>query len=139
MSPESRTTRVVFQQRLAELRARVPGIRFAAIASEDGLLAATDAEPLPSPIDRRAAVMASLAAVAGTAARELGAGALRTLRIGADQGAVLLRPFGRPRRRLLLVHAAAEADAPRVAQAMQALAAELEERLAPAGDPARAA
>jgi predicted regulator of Ras-like GTPase activity (Roadblock/LC7/MglB family) len=139
MSPEARTTRIVFQQRLAELRAQVPGVQFAAIASEDGLLAATDAQALPSPIDRRAAVMASLAAVADTASRELGAGPLRALRIGTEAGVVLLRPFGRPRRRLLLVQLGPDADAQRAAGAMHTLALELERRLAPAADPARAA
>jgi predicted regulator of Ras-like GTPase activity (Roadblock/LC7/MglB family) len=132
MSPESRTTRLVFQQRLAELKSVLAGVRFAAIASEDGLLAATDSDAQPGPIDRRAAVIASLAAVARTAAHELDGGELRTLRIGCSGSALLLRPFGRPRRRLLLVQLDPNADAQRIAQAMNALATELEERLAPA-------
>lgn len=136
MSPEPRTLRTVFHQRLAGLKAACPGVRLAAIASEDGLLAATDTDIEPGPVDRRAAVIASLAAVARAAAHELGAGELRTVRLATGDGAVLLRSFGRPRRRLLFVQLDASADAQRAAQAMHRLAAELEERLAPANSAA---
>lgn len=134
MHPESRTNRTFFQHRLAKLKAAVPGVELAAIATEDGLLSATDGDLEPSPVDRRAAVMASLAAVAQTAARELGHGELRSLRIGSDDGALLLRPFGRPRRRLLLLVLAADADVARAARAAQLLASDIELRLAPLAD-----
>lgn len=136
MSPESRTSREYFQRRLAELQAALPGIALAAVLSEDGLLAATHDNAQPSPIDRRAAVGASLAAVARAAAREVECGELRSLRIAAGDGALLLRPFGRPRRRLLLLVLDAHADAQRAAQAAHQVALEIEERLAPAPDPA---
>jgi predicted regulator of Ras-like GTPase activity (Roadblock/LC7/MglB family) len=132
MQTDTRTNRSFFHSRLAELKAALPGLELAAIASEDGLLAATDAEAAPEAVDRRAAVAASLAAVALTAARELGHNELRSIRIGCGDGALLLRPFGQPRRRLLLLVLSAQADAQAAAQAAHRLAVEIEARLAPA-------
>lgn len=138
MHAESRTTRTFFHQRLAELKAAMAGIELAAIASEDGLLAATDDDLSPNAIDRRAAVVASLAAVAQTAARELGHPEVRSLRIGCGDGALLVRPFGTTRRRLLLLVLSADADAAQIANAAYRLVIEIDERLAPAA-PAEAA
>lgn len=132
MQTDTRTNRTFFHARLAELKAALPGLELAAIASEDGLLAATDADAAPEAVDRRAAVAASLAAVALTAARELGHHELRSIRIGCGDGALLLRPFGQPRRRLLLLVLSAQADAQAAAQAAHRLAVEIEARLAPA-------
>lgn len=131
MSPETRTTREFLQRRLAKLCLGLPGVRLAAVMSEDGLLAATHAEVQPAPIDRRAAVSASLMALARAAAREIAGSELRGLRISTDQGTLVLSPLGQPRRRLLLLVLDASADLAAATQAAAALAADFEERLAP--------
>jgi predicted regulator of Ras-like GTPase activity (Roadblock/LC7/MglB family) len=132
MSPEPRTLRLVFHKRLAQLRSEIPAVLLAAIATEDGLLSATDESAEPSPLDRRAAVVSSLTAVARSAARELKLKEPRCVVIDCRQGVLLVRPFGKPRKRLLLVQLNDPGEAGRALTAVHALAHELQERLAPA-------
>jgi predicted regulator of Ras-like GTPase activity (Roadblock/LC7/MglB family) len=91
------------QRELARLFMKVPSAKVAAIASEDGLLAATHDQAEPTPVDRRGAVLASLIALARSASRELGLEDTRWLVLGCKLGVMLVRPFGRKRRRLLLL------------------------------------
>ncbi len=131
-SPESRTVRSFFAKRLAELRATVASAKLAAIASEDGLLSATDSDADPSPLDRRGAVLASLAAVARTSARELNVGDAACMLILCTEGALVVRPFGTTRRRLLMLLLADPRESSRAVAAVHRLALEIETRLAPA-------
>jgi predicted regulator of Ras-like GTPase activity (Roadblock/LC7/MglB family) len=95
--------RVGIQEELARLARRVPATRFAAVASEDGLLVATHVEAEPNAVDRRGAVLASLVALARTAAREYSLQDARWLILGCREGTLFVRPFGKKRRRLLLL------------------------------------
>lgn len=95
--------RLGMQQELGRLFGRVPSARLAAVASEDGLLVATHESGTPQPADRRAAVLASLVALARSAAGEHALGEARWLVLGCKLGTLLVRPFGRTRRRLLLL------------------------------------
>jgi predicted regulator of Ras-like GTPase activity (Roadblock/LC7/MglB family) len=132
MSPEPRTLRAYFHSRLSELKSQLPGVELMLIATEDGLLAATDSTADPEPTDRRAAVVASLAAVAFTAAKEFGRDGMRSMRVACNDGAVLVRSFGQPRRRLIVSVCGAYTDVQRVAQEVHKLAAEIEQRMRPA-------
>lgn len=131
-SPESRTIRSVFAARLAELRAAIPSAKLAAIASEDGLLAATDSDAGPSPLDRRGAVLASLVAVARTSARELQLADTVCVLVQCLDGVLIVRPLGTTRRRLLLLQLADPAEVSRALAAAHRLALDIEARLAPA-------
>jgi len=131
-SPESRTVRSFFATRLAELRAAVTSAKLAAIASEDGLLSATDSDANPSPLDRRGAVLASLVAVARTSAREVNAGEAACVLILCTEGALIVRPFGTTRRRLLMLLLADPRESGRAVAAVHRLAVDIETRLAPA-------
>jgi len=103
MALDPRDARAGMQQELAKVARRVPSTRFAAVASEDGLLVATHVEAEPNAVDRRGAVLASLLALARTAAREYRLEDARWLVLGCKEGTLLLRPFGKIRRRLLLL------------------------------------
>lgn len=108
LSPEPRTLSVFFQQRLEQLTLELGSVRLAAIASEDGLLIATDASADVNPLDRRGAVVSSFVAVARTTARELDLADARCVLVECDAGLLLLRPFvtrqgSGPKRRLLFV------------------------------------
>jgi predicted regulator of Ras-like GTPase activity (Roadblock/LC7/MglB family) len=128
-SPESRTVRCYFAARLAELRAAIPSVKLAMIAAEDGLLSATDADADPSPLDRRGAVLASLVAVARTSARELQLADPVCVAVQSPDGVLIVRPFGAPRRRLLLLHVADRSDASRALAAANRLVSDIEARL----------
>lgn len=131
-SPESRTVRSFFAARLADLRAAVPSAKLAAIASEDGLLSATDRDAEPSPLDRRGAVLASLVAVARTGAREMNLGEAACILILCVEGALIVRPFGTTRRRLLMLLLADPRESSRAVAAVHRLARDIEARLTPA-------
>lgn len=131
-SPESRTIRSFFAARLAELRAAIPSARLAAIASEDGLLSATDSDADPSPLDRRGAVLASLVAVARTSGREMDLGEAACILILCAEGALIVRPFGTTRRRLLMLLVADPRESSRAVASAHRLALDIEARLAPA-------
>lgn len=103
MALDSREMRAGIQHELAALVARLPSARLAAVASEDGLLTATHLDPEPSAVDRKSAVLASLIALARTAAKEHGLDEARWLVLSCRMGVLLVRPFGRQRRRLLLL------------------------------------
>jgi predicted regulator of Ras-like GTPase activity (Roadblock/LC7/MglB family) len=90
------------QEELGRLFERVPSVKLAAVASEDGLLVATHEQAQPEPVDRKAAVLASLLALARSAATEYTLGEARWLVLGCALGVLLVRPFGRKRRRILL-------------------------------------
>lgn len=130
-SPESRTVRTVFRTCLAELKTTVTSMKLAALATEDGLLSATDTDIEPSPLDRRGAVLSSLTAVARTAAKELQAGEAVCALIQCTEGMLLVRPFGTTRKRLLLVVFGDQREASRALAAADQLAHDLENRLAP--------
>jgi predicted regulator of Ras-like GTPase activity (Roadblock/LC7/MglB family) len=123
--------RSFFRTRLAELRAAIPSSKLAAIASEDGLLSATDTDAEPSPLDRRGAVLASLVAVARTSARELQMVDAMCVLIQCTSGVLIVRPFGSTRRRLLLLLLSDQAEASRALAAANHLALDIEARLAP--------
>jgi predicted regulator of Ras-like GTPase activity (Roadblock/LC7/MglB family) len=91
------------QQELAALVAKLPLARLAAVASEDGLLTATHLDPAPNAVDRKSAVLSSLVALARTAAKEHALDEARWLVLSCRMGVLLVRPFGRQRRRLLLL------------------------------------
>jgi predicted regulator of Ras-like GTPase activity (Roadblock/LC7/MglB family) len=91
------------QQELKALVAKLPTAKLAAVVSEDGLLAATHLDAEPNAVDRRGAVLASLTALARTAANEHGLEEARWLVLSCRLGVMVVRPFGRKRRRLLLV------------------------------------
>ncbi len=103
MALDSADTRKGMQEELAALVAHVPGALFAAIASEDGLLSATCLDAEPNLVDRKGAVLASMVALARTAAKEYTLDDLRWIVLSCKAGMMLVRPFGRSRRRLLVV------------------------------------
>jgi predicted regulator of Ras-like GTPase activity (Roadblock/LC7/MglB family) len=103
MALDPRDSRVGMQQELAALFRKVPSAKLAAVASEDGLLTATHEDAEPNPADRKSAVLASLIALARTAAKEHSLEEARWLVLGCRLGVLLVRPFGRQRRRLLLL------------------------------------
>lgn len=103
MALDPRDAGTGIQQELANLARRVPATRLAAVASEDGLLVATHVEAQPNAVDRRGAVLASLVALARTAAREYSLQDARWLVLGCREGTLFVRPFGKQRRRLLLL------------------------------------
>jgi predicted regulator of Ras-like GTPase activity (Roadblock/LC7/MglB family) len=134
ISTEPRTLRSFFQQRLALLRTELASVRLAAIASEDGLLIATDDAAEPNPLDRRAAVGSSFLAVARTAARELQLADARCVFAECEAGLLVLRPFvtqqgSGPKRRLLLVVLDDPRELGRAVAAARVLAEEVAERL----------
>lgn len=134
-SPESRTVRSFFAARLAQLRAAIPSAKLAAIATEDGLLSATDTDADPSPLDRRGAVLASLVAVARTGVREMSLGDAACILVLCTDGALIVRPFGTTRRRLLMLLLADPRESSRAVAAAHRLALDIEARLAPAAPP----
>ncbi|MCS7100868.1 MAG: roadblock/LC7 domain-containing protein [Burkholderiaceae bacterium] len=91
------------QEELDRLLTRLPSVTLAAVASEDGLLLATHQQAAPAAADRRAAVLASLLALARSAAAEHALAGPRWLVLGCRTGTLLVRPFGRQRKRLLMV------------------------------------
>jgi predicted regulator of Ras-like GTPase activity (Roadblock/LC7/MglB family) len=103
MALDPRDSRVGVQQELAALCRKVPTAKLAAVASEDGLLMATHEQAEPHPSDRKTAVLASLIALARTAAKEHALDEARWLVLGCRLGVMVVRPFGRVRRRLLLL------------------------------------
>lgn len=103
MALDAAETRRGMQEELGTLVAHVPGAIFAAIASEDGLLTATCIDPEPNLVDRKGAVLASLVALARTAAKEYAVDDLRWVVLSCKLGMMLVRPFGRTRRRLLVL------------------------------------
>jgi predicted regulator of Ras-like GTPase activity (Roadblock/LC7/MglB family) len=103
MALDPRDSRVGMQQELAVLCGKVPTAKLAAVASEDGLLTATHEQSEPNPSDRKSAVLASLIALARTAAKEHSLEEARWLVLGCRLGMLIVRPFGRQRRRLLLL------------------------------------
>lgn len=103
MALDPRDSRIGMQQELAAMFRKVPSARLAAVASEDGLLAATHEASAPNPLDRKSAVLASLIALARTAAKEHDLEEARWLVLGCRLGVMLVRPFGRQRRRLLVL------------------------------------
>lgn len=103
MALDPGNARVGMQQELASLCKKVPNAKLAAVASEDGLLMATHEQAEPNPSDRKSAVLASLIALARTAAREHSLEEARWLVLGCRLGVMVVRPFGRQRRRLLLL------------------------------------
>lgn len=103
MALDPRDSRIGMQQELAALFKKVPSAKLAAIASEDGLLSATHELAEPNPLDRKSAVLASLIALARTAAKEHNLEEARWLVLGCRLGVMLVRPFGRQRRRLLVL------------------------------------
>jgi predicted regulator of Ras-like GTPase activity (Roadblock/LC7/MglB family) len=103
MALDPRDARIGMQQELAALCRKVPAAKLAAIASEDGLLTATHDAAEPNPVDRKSAVLASLLALARTAAKEHELDETRWLVLGCRLGVLLVRPFGRQRRRILLL------------------------------------
>jgi predicted regulator of Ras-like GTPase activity (Roadblock/LC7/MglB family) len=121
MAFDPRDAALGIQQELDRLFKRVASVKLAAVASEDGLLVATHERAQPEPVDRRAAVLASLLALARSAATEHALGEARWLVLGCALGVLLVRPFGRKRRRLLLlVIADAKHLAPALAGAKEA-------------------
>lgn len=127
------------QQELDRLFKRVASATLAAVASEDGLLVATHEQAEPAPVDRKAAVLASLLALARSAATEHALGEARWLVLGCALGVLLVRPFGRKRRRLLLlVIADAKHLAPALAGAKEA-ALRIDARFGAAADGGRRA
>jgi predicted regulator of Ras-like GTPase activity (Roadblock/LC7/MglB family) len=103
MALDPRDSRIGMQQELAALFKKVPSAKLAAVASEDGLLSATHDQAEPNPLDRKSAVLASLIALARTAAKEHNLEEARWVVLGCRLGVMLVRPFGRQRRRLLLL------------------------------------
>ena len=100
---DPRDSRIGMQQELAALCRKLPSARLAAVASEDGLLTATHDQAEPNPLDRKSAVLASLVALARTAAKEHNLEETRWLVLSCRLGVMLVRPFGRQKRRLLLL------------------------------------
>lgn len=142
LSPEPRTLRVFFQQRLAQLTLELGSVRLAAIASEDGLLLATDGSADPNPLDRRGAVVSSFVAVARTTARELGLADARCVLVECDAGLLVLRPFvtqqgSGPKRRLLFVVLDDARELGRAVASARRLAEDVSSRMAgaAAGEP----
>lgn len=141
-APEPRTLRNFFHKRLATLVQTLPGARYAGLATEDGLLIATDESQDPSPIDRRGAVMASLTAVARAAAAEFDLASVQVTHIESEAGHLLVLPFvtlqdSGPRRRLLVVvltpeTMSSEINRQAVMQAMRELTAAIAARSSPA-------
>jgi predicted regulator of Ras-like GTPase activity (Roadblock/LC7/MglB family) len=103
MALDPPATRTGIQQELAALVAKLPSARLAAVATEDGLLTATHLDPAPNAVDRKSAVLSSLIALARTAAKEHALEEARWLVLSCRVGVLLVRPFGRQRRRLLLL------------------------------------
>jgi len=103
MALDPRDARIGMQQELAALCGKVPSAKLAAVASEDGLLVATHDAAEPNPLDRKSAVLASLVALARTAAKEHSLEEARWLVLGCRLGVMVVRPFGRQKRRLLLL------------------------------------
>jgi predicted regulator of Ras-like GTPase activity (Roadblock/LC7/MglB family) len=136
VSPEPRTLRVFFQQRLEQLTLELGSVSLAAIASEDGLLIATDESADADPLDRRGAVVSSFVAVARTTARELALADARCVLVECDAGLLLLRPFvtqqgSGPKRRLLFVVLENARELGRAVAAARRLAEEVSRRLTP--------
>lgn len=139
LAPEPRTLRVFFQQRLAQLATELDSVRYAALATEDGLLIATDADAEPNPLDRRGAVISSFVAVARTTAREMELADARCVLVECDAGLMVLRPFitvqgSGPKRRLLVVVLNDARELGRAVAAARRLADEVTQRLTPAAD-----
>jgi len=103
MALDPRDSRIGMQQELAALCNKLPTAKLAAVASEDGLLVATHEHAEPNPLDRKSAMLASLIALARTAAKEHSLEEARWLVLGCRLGVMVVRPFGRQRRRLLLL------------------------------------
>lgn len=103
MALDPRDSRIGMQQELAQLFRKVPSATLVAVTSEDGLLAATHEHAEPAPVDRKSAVLASLVALARTAAKEHGLDEARWFVMSCRGGVMLVRPFGRQRRRLMLI------------------------------------
>jgi predicted regulator of Ras-like GTPase activity (Roadblock/LC7/MglB family) len=103
MALDPRDSRVGMQQELAALCGKVSSAKLAALTSEDGLLVATHTESEPNPVNRKSAMLASLIALARTAAKEHELAEARWLVLGCRLGVMLVRPFGRKQRRLLLL------------------------------------
>jgi len=103
MALDPRDSRIGMQQELAALCKRVATAKLAAVTSEDGLLVATNENAEPTPVDRKSAMLASLIALARTAAKEHALEDARWLVLGCRLGVMVVRPFGRQRRRLLLL------------------------------------
>jgi predicted regulator of Ras-like GTPase activity (Roadblock/LC7/MglB family) len=139
MALDPGNARVGMQQELAALCKKVPNAKLAAVASEDGLLMATHEQAEPNPSDRKSAMLASLIALARTAAKEHSLEEARWLVLGCRLGVMVVRPFGRQRRRLLLlVVGDSETLGPALAAAKE-LALRIDARFGqPATEPARA-
>ena len=103
MALDPRDSRIGMQEELAALCKKAPTAKLAAVTSEDGLLVATNEDAEPAPVDRKGAMLASLIALARTAAKEHNLEDARWLVLGCRQGVMVVRPFGRQRRRLLLL------------------------------------
>src|SRR5512134_748603 len=91
MALDPRDSRIGMQQELAALYRKVPCAKLAAVASEDGLLVATHEIAEPNPLDRKSAVLASLIALARTAAKEHRLDEARWLVLGCRLGVMLVR------------------------------------------------
>src|SRR2546423_10479498 len=92
MALDPRDSRIGMQQELAGLFRKVAGAKLAAITTEDGLLSATHEEADPTPVDRKSAVLASLVALARTAAKEHSLEEARWLVLGCRLGVMVVRP-----------------------------------------------
>ncbi len=137
-APEPRTLRSFFQKRLAALAKELGTVTLAALATEDGLLIATNESLQPNPTDRRGAVMASLSAVARASAPELNLGEALTTQIDCSAGRLLVLPFetqqdSGPRRRLLFVALDPTGETAVALEAMHRLIHAIAARVAPAG------
>ncbi len=103
MALELPETRRGIHKELAALTAKLPTAKLAAVASEDGLLTATHLDAEPAAADRKTAVLSSLIALARTAAKEHQLDEARWVVLSCRLGIMVVRPFGRQRRRLLLL------------------------------------
>lgn len=144
LSPEPRTLRVFLQQRLEQLTLELGSVSLAAIATEDGLLIATDESADPNPLDRRGAVISSFVAVARTTARELDLTDARCVLVECDSGLLVLRPFitqqgSGPKRRLLFVVLDDARELGRAVAAARRLAEDVASRMAGGASQAPAA
>jgi predicted regulator of Ras-like GTPase activity (Roadblock/LC7/MglB family) len=139
MALDSPETRIGMQQELAALVATLPAAKLAAVASEDGLLTATDADAEPNPVDRKSAVLASLIALARTAAKEHALEEARWLVLSCRLGVMLVRPFGRQRRRLLLLVVGESAKLATALAAAKEFAVRIDARFGRKDEPAEAA
>jgi predicted regulator of Ras-like GTPase activity (Roadblock/LC7/MglB family) len=103
MALDPRDSRIGMQQELAALCKKLPMAKLAVVTSEDGLTVASHEEAEPTPVDRKSAMLASLVALARTAAKEHTLEEVRWLVLGCHLGTMVVRPFGRQRKRLLLL------------------------------------